>query len=173
MTIATKPFMTFIAIAACSVAFAFSSAKWLAERNDDSDMLRLRAAYADCVAKLAQPAEDVVFPLESYPDGTVKSRLKAKKAQLFMDTGFIWGEGIRVEEYDREGKVSGLLVADNCVVDKNTRTGWVEGAATLNYNDTVVKGRGVYFSFDREFIKIFSQSEIRAKGLKQDARSFL
>ena len=58
-------------------------------------------------------------------------------------------------------------------MDRNTRTGWVEGLATLNYNDTVVKGRGVYFSFDREFIKIFSQSEIRAKGLKHDARSLL
>ena len=48
-----------------------------------------------------------------------------------------------------------------------------KGAATLNYQDTVVKGRGIYFSFDREFIKIFSQSEIRAKGLKTDARSLL
>ena len=49
----------------------------------------------------------------------------------------------------------------------------MKGAATLNYQDTVVKGRGIYFSFDREFIKIFSQSEIRAKGLKTDARSLL
>ena len=169
----TKIFAAILSLAFCCTAVAFSSAKWLEERNDDSDMLRLRTAYADCVAKLAQPAENVAFPIESYPDGTVKSRLKAKRAQLFLDTGFIWGEGIRVEEYGRDGKVSGWLAADNCVVDRNTRTGWVEGSATLSYNDTVVKGRGVYFSFDREFIKIFSQSEIRAKGLKTDARSLL
>ena len=162
-----------LALVSCCTAIAFSSEKWLEERNDDSDMLRLRAAYADCKAKALQPAMDVAFPLESYPDGTVKSRLKAKKAQLFLDSGFIWGEGIRVEEYGKDGKVSGWLVADNCVVDRNTRTGWVEDTATLSYNDTVVKGRGIYFSFDREFIKIFSQSEIRAKGLKQDARSLL
>ena len=78
-----------------------------------------------------------------------------------------------MEEYDRQGKVTGWLEADNCVIDRGTRTGWVKGAATLNYQDTVVKGRGIYFSFDREFIKIFSQSEIRAKGLKTDARSLL
>lgn len=173
MTICPKSLAIFIAVASCGAACAFSSEKWMAVRNDDSDMLRLRAAYADCVAKLALPAEDVVFPLETYPDGTVKSRLKAKRAQMFMDTGFIWGEGVRVEEYGADGKVSGWLTAENCVVDRKTRTGWVEGAATLTYNDTVVKGRGVYFSFEREFIKIFSQSEIRAKGLKQDARSFL
>ena len=157
----------------CGAAGAFSSEQWLRERNDDSDMVRLRAAYATCKANAGQPAQDVVFPLETYPDGTVKSRLKAQRAQMFMDTGFIWGEGIRVEEYGRDGKVSGWLEAENCVVDRGTRTGWVEGTATLSYNDTVVKGRGVYFSFDREFIKIFSQSEIRAKGLKTDARSLL
>ena len=162
-----------VALAFFGAADAFSSAKWMEERNDDSDMLRLRTAYADCVSKLAQPAENVAFPIESYPDGTVKSRLKAKRAQLFMDTGFIWGEGIRVEEYGKDGKMSGWLTAENCVVDRATRTGWVEGAAMLSSNDTIVKGRGVYFSFGREFIKIFSQSEIRAKGLKQDTRSLL
>ena len=168
-----KMLAAILTLASCCTAVAFSSEKWLEERNDDSDMVRLRAAYVDCKAKAAQPAENVAFPLETYPDGMVKSRLKARRAQMFMDTGLIWGEDIRVEEYGRDGKVTGWLSAENCVVDRNTRTGWVEGAAVLNYNDTVVKGRGVHFSFDREFIKIFSQSEIRAKGLKTDARSLL
>ena len=161
------------ALALCGTVGAFSSERWLEERNDDSDVMRLREAYAKCEANKGQPAQDVVFPLETYPDGTVKSRLKARQAQLFIDTGFIWGEGIRVEEYDRQGKITGWLEADNCVIDRGTRTGWVKGAATLSYQDTIVKGRGIYFSFDREFIKIFSQSEIRAKGLKTDARSLL
>lgn len=152
---------------------AFSSAEWLAERNDDSDMVRLRAAFSDCMAKLSQPAENVMFPLESFPDGTVKSRIKAKRAQMFLESGYIWGEGIRVEEYDRKGNVKSSLDADNCVVDRNTRTGWVEGGAVMRLGDTVVKGRGVYFSFNREFVKIFSQSEIRSRGLKTDPRSML
>ena len=160
-------------LALCGAVCAFSSEEWLKLRNDDSDMVRLRAAYATCKANAGQPAQDVVFPLETYPDGTVKSRLKARRAQLFIDTGFIWGEDIRVEEYGRDGKVTGWLKAENCVVDRTTRTGWVDGAAMLSYQDTIVKGRGVYFSFDREFIKIFSQSEIRAKGLKTDTRSLL
>ena len=168
-----RHFATALMLALCGAAGAFSSARWMEERNDDSDMVRLRAAYADCRAKATQPAENVAFPLETYPDGTVKSRLKARRAHMFLDTGFIWGEGIRVEEYGRDGAVSGWLTAENCIVDRNTRTGWVEGVAVLNYSETMVRGRGVYFSFDREFIKIFSQSEIRAKGLKTDARSLL
>ena len=158
---------TFIAIIAFAT-FAFSSSKWLAERNDDGDMMRLRKAYAQCVAQLESPAENVVFPLETLPDGTVKSRLKARRAQMFLDSGLIWGEGIRVEQYGKDGKVDSFLEAENCVVDRKTKTGWVEGDAMMSYGKSVVKGRGVHFSVDREFIKIFSKSEIRTSGLKMD-----
>lgn len=148
-------------------AFAFDSGKWLVERGDDSDMLRLRAAYADCVRKIESPAENVSFPLESYPDGTVKSRLRAGRAYMFLDTGFIWGENIRVEQYKDDGKtVEGFLTADNCIVDRKSKSGWVQGNAHMDWDGTSIKGRGIYFSFGREFIKIFSQTEIRAKSLK-------
>ena len=45
---------------------AFDSGKWLAERGDDSDMLRLREAYGECVKKVTSPAENVAFPLEEH-----------------------------------------------------------------------------------------------------------
>ena len=155
--------------AACAMAaaFAFDSGKWLAERGDDSDMLRLRAAYEDCVKKIEAPAENVSFPLETYPDGTVKSRLRAGRAFMFLDTGFIWGENIRVEQYRADGTtVEGFLTADNCIVDRKSTSGWVQGPAHMDWDGTLIKGRGIYFSFGREFIKIFSQTEIRAKSLR-------
>ena len=150
-----------------AAAYAFDSGKWLAERGDDSDMLRLRAAYEECVKLIEAPAENVAFPLETYPDGTVKSRLRAGRAYMFLDKGFIWGENIRVEQYKADGKtVEGYLTADNCIVDRKSKSGWVQGNAHMDWEGTVIKGRGIYFSFDREFIKIFSQTEIRAKSLK-------
>jgi hypothetical protein len=36
----------------------------------------------------------------------------------------------------------------------------------MDWDGTAIKGRGIYFSFEREFIKIFSQTEIRARSLK-------
>jgi hypothetical protein len=45
----------------------------------------------------------------------------------------------------------------------------VEGNARMDWDGTNIKGRGIYFDFDREFIKIFSQTEIRTKALKLDA----
>ena len=153
---------------------AFDSGKWLDERGDDSDMIRLRTAYEDCRKKVESPAVDVTFPLETYPDGTVKSRLRAKKAFMFIDTGFIWGESIRVEQYKADGKtVESFLTADNCIVDRKTKSGWVEGNAHMDWDGTNVKGRGIYFSFDREFIKIFSQTEIRTKALNLNAGKVL
>ena len=116
------------------------------------------------------PAENVTFPLETYPNGIVKSRLMAKRAFMFIDTGFIWGEGIRVEQYKPDGKeIEAFLAADNCVVDKKTKSGWVKGNAHMDWDGTSIKGRGIYFSFNREFIKIFSQTEIRTKAFKLGA----
>ena len=162
-----------LAFAAVS-ALAFESERWLAERGDDSDMLRLRAAYEDCIKKIEAPAENVAFPLETYPNGTVKSRLRAKKAFMFVDTGFIWGEDIRVEQYKEDGKtVEAYLTADNCIVDRKSKSGWVAGNAHMDWDGTSIKGRGIYFSFNREFIKIFSQTEIRTKALKLDAGKVL
>lgn len=157
-----KGFLTITCLFVAMGAFgAFSSAKWLAQRDDDSDVLRLRDAYADCVKKLEAPAEDVVIPLEYFPDGTVKSRVKAARAQIFTDTDLVWGKNVHVEQYEADGSLKATLDAENCVVDRRTRAGWVEGSAKMVYGKSSVKGRGIYFSLAREYIKIFSQSEIR------------
>ena len=154
---------------------AFNSEQWLAERADDSDMVRLRVAYRDCVAKVESPAENVVIPLESFPDGSVKSRLTAARAQMFSDSDYIWGENIRVEQYREVGSTNvwASLNAENCIVDRKTRSGWVEGNAAMVYGDSSIKGRGVYFSLTREYIKILSNCEIRTKGAGLDPRSLV
>ena len=164
----------FVFTMAVTAAFAFDSGKWLAERGDDSDMLRLRAEYAKCVKNIDVPAENVMLPLEYYPNGAVKSRLRAKKAFMFVDTGFIWGESIKVEQYKEDGRtVEAYLTADNCIVDRKAQSGWVEGNAHMDWDGTSISGRGIYFSFNREFIKIFSQTEIRTKALKLNAGEVL
>ena len=170
-----KGLLSTVCLAVTLGAVAFNSERWLAERADDSDMMRLRAAYRDCVAKLESPAENVVFPLETFPGGAVKSRLTAARAQMFPDTGFIWGEKIRVEQFRNEGDTNAWasLDAENCIVDRKTKTGWVEGHASMVYGDSAVKGRGIYFSLPREFIKILSQCEIRTRGAGFDPRSLI
>ena len=79
-----------------------------------------------------------------------------------------------VEQYRSDGKtIEAFLTADNCIVDRKSKSGWVEGNAHMDWDGTSIKGRGIYFSFDREFIKIFSQTEIRTKALKLSAGKVL
>ena len=158
-------------LAAGAAVAAFSSERWLAKRADDSDMLRLRAAFAECAKKTVAPAENVSMVLESYPNGAVKSRITAARATIFPDSSFIWAEDIHLEQFDSTGtNRTARLDAENCLVDRKTKTGWVDGNANMIYGDATVKGRGIYFSLESEFIKIFSQSEIRTKGGKIDPR---
>ena len=78
---------------------------------------------------------------------------------------------MRVEQYREDGTVYASLDAESCVVDRGSQSGWVAGDAKMTYGEASVKGRGIYFSLARQFIKIFSQSEIRAGRTKFDAGS--
>jgi len=170
MTGANRVFVTVACVLTSAAVLAFSSERWLAERSDDSDMLRLRAAFAECAGKVVAPAENVSMVIDAYPDGKVKSRITAARANIFPDSGYVWAEKIRLEQFDATGtNMTASLDAENCLLDRTTKTGWVDGNADMTYGDFFVKGRGIYFSLKREFVKIFSQSEIRAKGGKFDS----
>lgn len=158
-----------IALAACGSAEAFDSAKWLAERDDDTDAKRLREEYARTVPKIENAARNVVFPLETYPNGVVKSRLKSEQAYMFPDAGLIWGAGVRVEQYKEDGQVpEGYIKAANCLVDRKTSSGWVDGDALLCWKDVLISGRDVHFSYNREFVKIFKDTKIVTKGIGKE-----
>lgn len=153
---------------------AFSSAAWFEKRQRaEADAQRLRAAYADCTKKIDAPAEDVVFPLESFADGRVKSRVTLKRANFFPGTKFVWGEGVRAEQFREDGSLEVSVDAENCLVDFGTETGWVEGRATVASGDYLGQGRRVYISWRSKevFIKIFSESEIRARYSDMSIRS--
>lgn len=172
-----KTFISISLILLTSVVGAFSSEKWLAQRGDDSDVQRLQMAFEACQKKIDSnqetPAENVSIPIEAFKDGTVKSRVTAGSAHVFADTGYIWGKNIRVEQYREDGTVAASLIAENCIVDRKTKSGWVKGDAKMVYGEASVKGRGVYFSLTREFIKIFSQSEIRTGHSRLDVGSLV
>ncbi len=155
------------AVASAFAAQAFDSADWLGKREMlDREAERLRGVYSNCVASLKIPAENITVPIENHPDGSVKSKVFAEKAQFFIDDGLVWGEGVKVSQFDESGREVGSVSASSCVVDKQTKSGWAEGAAKVVYGNTVVEGDGVYFSFAEEYIKITSKTCITSKELK-------
>jgi len=154
-----------------AAAFAFKSDDWLAKREVLSrEAERLQAAYTSCVARVSEPATDVTIPIERHPDGSVKASVTAKKAQVFLEVGLIWGTEVVVTQISTNGVVEARVDADNCVIDRTTKSGWVEGHAKAFYLGNEVEGDGIYFSFEEEFVTIYANTKIRVKDQKFDTK---
>jgi len=146
---------------------AFDSVAWMEKRSLLSqEIVRLRSAYASCVAKLETPAEDVTVPIETHPDGSVKSVVYAKKAQFFLDTGMVWAEGVVLRKFKKDGSLDVRIDAEQCVIDRWTKSGWAEGRAKVAQGDTVFTGSNVYFSSPEGYVKVFKDADLDSKNLK-------
>jgi lipopolysaccharide transport protein LptA len=152
-----------------SGAAAFDSQAWLGKREVLArEAERLQGAYARTVKRIVAPAENITVPVESFPDGSVKSSVFAKKAQFFLDENLIWGEDVLVKSLGRDGKTESEIVADNCLVDRadSARSGWVDGHAKAVHGKMVLTGEQVYLSFAEEFVSVKRNAEVVAEELK-------
>lgn len=162
-------FFAIVLILAPLCVHAFEPDAWLDRRaRMDGEAQAMREAYARCAGNLTAPAEKVTVPFENWPDGSVKSSVTADRAQFVMEDGFIWGEGVTVRQFDEKGVETARLEADNCIVHRDTKCGWVEGHAKTVYGRTVIQGDKIYFSFPEEYIKIYSNVEIWSADLKME-----
>ena len=148
-------------------AVAFDSADWLGQRELFArEAERLRGAYAKCAGSLASPAENVTIPIETYSDGSVKTLVKAARAQFFLQEGLVWGEDVEVRRLSTNGVVEAAIDAKACVVDRATRSGWAEGAAKVTNGKTVFSGEGVYFSSSDSYVKVFGASSFASEEIR-------
>ena len=162
-----RRFVSIALILSAAGAFAFDSAEWLEKRRLlTHEVERLRAAYADCVKRLDQPADDVTVPVETFEDGSVKTIVFAKRAQYFMDRGLVWAEGVSVKKFKPDGSLDGQIDAERVVVDRFTKSGWAEGEASVEHGKTTFRGRGIYFSSPESYVKVFEDADIESKDLK-------
>lgn len=158
---------TICILAALQGFAAFDSATWFARREKLShDAERLRVAYTNCAAQVREPAEDVMIPIETFPDGSVKTSVSAKKAMLFLKEGFIWAADVVVRKLDVEGAVVSQIDAKTCVIDRVAKSGWAEGPAKLRHGATVFEGEGIYFSSPEGYVMVARKSRIHSKDLK-------
>lgn len=160
---------TFIEIAAALAsvsAFAFDSDSWLAQRAFmGHEAARLRAAYAQFSARAVDPAQSLSIPVETYENGSVKTGIAAERAQVFVKEGFVWGEGVKVRQYGRDGAEESGVDAERCVIDRSTRSGWVEGAAKGFFRgEAELEGEGVYFSAAEGYLATYSNTVLKAQG---------
>ena len=154
-------------------SFAFNSEEWLGKRELFArEAERLRAAYSNCVAHLETPAEDIALPVETFADGSIKTRIEAKKAQYFLDKGLVWGEGVKVRRFRADGTQEACIDATSCVVDRESRSGWAEGSASATHEKTTFRGDGIYFSVPDSYVKVLAASDVESVDLKFDDKRF-
>lgn len=162
-----RTFVSAVLAFAAFEALAFDSVEWLGKRELFArEAERLRAAYSNCLARVESPAEGVMVPIETFDDGSVKTSVTAKKSQFFLDSGFVWGEGVTIMKFKPDGTLEGRIDAEHCVVDRHSRSGWAEGKAKLVHDQTTFSGEDVYFSSPDSYVRVFRNSDVESKNLK-------
>lgn len=149
---------------------AFDSVAWHDQREVFArEAERLRGCYSNCLAQVNSPAENVSIPVESYADGAVKTVVNAAKAQLFLQDDLVWAEDVEVKRFAHDGSVEGRIDAKNCVVDRQSKSGWAEGPAAVTQGKTSFCGEGVYFSSADGYVKVFARAQVDSQDLKLGA----
>ncbi|MBO5751415.1 MAG: hypothetical protein J6R80_03320 [Kiritimatiellae bacterium] len=158
--------LAFIFAALTLSASAFDVDAWGEARAlQMKEALRLREAYSNCLARLDAPAEDVTVPVDTYPDGSVKFLISAKKAQFFLDTGMVWAENVVAKKFDEKGQIDTRIDARSLVVDRYTKSGWAEGPARVCQGPNVLTGSDIYFSAAESYVRIFKGADLKSDNV--------
>ena len=158
--------LSLVSLASFSL-FAFNSEDWLGKRELFArEAERLRTVYSNCVAHLETPAEDIALPVETFADGSVKTRIEAMKAQYFLDKGLVWAAGVKVRRFRADGAQEACIDATRCVVDRESRSGWAEGPASATHEKTTFRGNGIYFCMPDSYVKVLADSDVESVDLK-------
>ena len=118
-------------------------------------------------ALMTSPVENLTLPLDYFPNGRVKAQLRAKKAQIFSD-GMIFAENVEVELFAEDGGADGKLMAEGCLFDRKAKHGYCAGRVHVEKNGDQLKGRGMYFSIEEQFIKILDECVIRTRRIRNN-----
>jgi len=133
-------------------------------RHPDTLWQPLAEKWGASKAAMTSPVVNLMLPLDYYPNGRLKAVLRAERSQLYED-GLIFAEGVRVDLLAEDGTLDGRLTAEGCLFDRQTKHGYCEGAVGVSKGTDRLKGRGMYFSIEEQFIKILSECEIRTQRI--------
>jgi len=145
-------------------------ARWF-NRHPAEEWRPLVEKWSTVKSAMTSPVENLMLPLDYFPNGGLKAQLRAKKAQMFLD-GLIFAEGVNVELLTEDGKPDGRLTAEGCLFDRKAKRGYCEGRVTVEKSGDRLKGRGMCFSIDDQFIKILNDCEIRTSRVRNNFGRF-
>lgn len=138
-------------------------ARWF-NRHPDEIWRPLAEKWASSKAAMTSPVENLMLPLDYHANGRMKAVLRAARSQIVSE-GLIYAEVVSVDLLTEEGLPDGQLRADGCLFDRVNKQGYCEGEVSVVKGSDRIKGRGMYFSIEAQFIKILSECEIRTRRI--------
>lgn len=156
--------------AADRVSTSFDLEAWSLKRAVlKEEAHRLAVAFTNFTARAAQPSEDAAVPLETHPDGSVKLKIEAKKACVFVDEGYVLGSDVSIFNYAEDGSETTRIDAKECLIDRTTKSGWAQGAARFRHGKTVFTGEDLFFSSPEQYLMAFRRLQIDSADMLSGA----
>lgn len=154
-------------VIASSVAQAFDSEAWFARREIlTREAERLQETYSNTLARVTEPAEHVIIPIETRKDGAITLKITAEKAQIFISEDLVWAKGVVISKFDDNIREIARIESESCLFDRSTKSGWSEGKTRVKHGKSIFDGEDVYFSSDEGYIMSLKRSRIISKDLK-------
>lgn len=142
-------------------------AAWMEKRAILSEEAeRLRLAYAKHSGETAEVVEGIEIPLETYDDGTVKIQVKARRARFVLKENLLVTEGLVIRKLDESGGELSRIEAEDCIIDRDTKSGWAKGKVKVTNDKTVFTGEDAYFSSIEGYVISSSASKIVSTDMK-------
>lgn len=130
---------------------------------------RLAVAFTNFIARAETPSEDAAVPIETHIDGSIKLKIQAEKACLFVKEGFVLGSGVTIYGYDETGAETTRIEAKNCLIDRMTRSGWAQGVARFRHGKTTFVGEDLFFSSPEQYLMAFRNVRIDSTDMLSGA----
>jgi hypothetical protein len=159
-------YLFFICRVACHVQAESAEAaearitRWLTNRQDIATWQVLIDKWDASKAAMTSPIENLILPVDHYADGRKRIVLIARRAQILSET-LVYAEDVKLEMLTPDGKSDGIVLADDCLLNQTTKRGYCRGKVTVTKGTDHIRGRGLMFSGNEQFIKILSECEIR------------
>jgi hypothetical protein len=134
--------------------------RWLTNRLAVAEWQELVDKWEASRAAMTTPIENLSLPVNHYPDGRKRIVLVAKRAQILSES-LVFAEEVRLEMLTPDGKSDGVVLADDCLLDQSTKRGYCRGHVDVTKGTDHIKGVGMMFSGENQFIKVLAECEIR------------
>jgi len=134
--------------------------QWLTNRLSVASWQMLVDKWDVSKAAMTSPMENLTLPVDHYADGRRRIVLVARRAQILSET-LVYAEGVKLEMLTPDGKSDGIVLADDCLLDQATKRGYCRGSVQVSKGTDHIKGRGLMFAGEEQFIKILAECEIR------------